>query len=759
MEAGTRDSSQPPTTAEEEVLKRNTDCVYFLASPLTCKKGSECEYRHSEYARVNPRDCWFWLNGNCLNPKCSFRHPPLDGLVGSPVAGSYLPPSQTGVSTQIPTAHTPAPNSGKPAIPCVYFQKGNCLKGDRCPFLHGPQPIVHPMPQLPMPKVATSVTETQTLKKAFGGLEKCTQQQKFPKVNIKPFEIPPAAKPASKAESVPPKTVVAVNKSIHAPIVLDDEIPRYRPTNVPAVISGNSISRSQRNHQSQLLDNRSYQNGKDADEYLGESSPGFDVLVEDELRDSDYYHNEDEFGRTRGHEGGHLNVKEFDYSSADYSSLAQVDRGLLNDSHSYDSHRRLQDQYAWEPRMASSQRILQGPSVPERRGFHRPESPDQINESDLRHRLLKQRRVNGLRSAISPDRHGDFYRRDRRDHHVEEQRYRGRSQRDSRQLPHESSLSSRLQGRIMLPGRSSPDNHNSEREMDKGRNWGRLSPARLPISSHQGRPQDPIKRRAQEDFNIEGRNSRGPRIRGEEHDNNTSKFARPKSLAELKGSRVSESSEQQQVKGQQLFHLGKQTSTNRGKLVGNEESESSLLFEGPKPLSLILKRKRNAEMAVSGSGMGTNDGEESNQRERVENLIGSSKTTKITEMQTVLPFESEKEANQHAFNNEEEPRSRMTDMLGTEEEDEEGQISTEWDNLAYEGQYSHIEHGSELEIEEGMMIDDAMEGQEIETFDQRDGESDNEHVDGEDENADLEEEDLDDEDGDDFAKRIGVMFS
>uniref|UniRef100_A0A5B7CDF7 Putative zinc finger CCCH domain-containing protein 17 isoform X1 n=1 Tax=Davidia involucrata TaxID=16924 RepID=A0A5B7CDF7_DAVIN len=63
------------TSAEEEALKRNTDCVYFLASPLTCKKGSDCEYRHSDIARVNPRDCWFWLNGNCLNPKCGFRHP------------------------------------------------------------------------------------------------------------------------------------------------------------------------------------------------------------------------------------------------------------------------------------------------------------------------------------------------------------------------------------------------------------------------------------------------------------------------------------------------------------------------------------------------------------------------------------------------------------------------------------------------------------------------------------------------------------
>lgn len=79
MVAATKDSTAPsqPSAAppEEDALKRNTDCVYFLASPLTCKKGSECEYRHSEHARMNPRDCWFWLNGNCLNPKCSFRHP------------------------------------------------------------------------------------------------------------------------------------------------------------------------------------------------------------------------------------------------------------------------------------------------------------------------------------------------------------------------------------------------------------------------------------------------------------------------------------------------------------------------------------------------------------------------------------------------------------------------------------------------------------------------------------------------------------
>lgn len=32
---------------EEEALKKNTDCVYFLASPLTCKKVKYYNYRPS----------------------------------------------------------------------------------------------------------------------------------------------------------------------------------------------------------------------------------------------------------------------------------------------------------------------------------------------------------------------------------------------------------------------------------------------------------------------------------------------------------------------------------------------------------------------------------------------------------------------------------------------------------------------------------------------------------------------------------------
>ncbi|KAF8034546.1 hypothetical protein BT93_C0763 [Corymbia citriodora subsp. variegata] len=102
----------------DEAQKRNTDCVFFLASPLTCKKGLDCEYRHNEIARLNPRDCWYWLAGNCLNPTCGFRHPPLD--------------THAEVSSELQMA--PA---NKISTPCYFYYNGFCNKGDNCPYSHG----------------------------------------------------------------------------------------------------------------------------------------------------------------------------------------------------------------------------------------------------------------------------------------------------------------------------------------------------------------------------------------------------------------------------------------------------------------------------------------------------------------------------------------------------------------------------------------------------------------------------------------------
>ncbi|TQD87581.1 hypothetical protein C1H46_026880 [Malus baccata] len=84
-----------------------------------------------------------------------------------------------------------------------------------------------------------------------------------------------------------------------------------------------------------------------------------------------------------------------------------------------------QGQYAWDQHRASSERQLVGPARLERRGYSKSESPENIDELDLRHRLSKHRRVNGLRSIVSHDYAVDG--------HVEERN--NRPLRDSQQLP------------------------------------------------------------------------------------------------------------------------------------------------------------------------------------------------------------------------------------------------------------------------------------------------------------------------------------
>ncbi|KAM7487868.1 hypothetical protein LguiB_025352 [Lonicera macranthoides] len=706
----------PATEAEEEALKKNTDCVYFLASPLTCKKGSECEYRHSDIARVNPRDCWFWLNSHCLNPKCAFRHPPLDGLMGIQVPASVGPSLASPQSAAAPVVH--GHNSGKQGVPCVFFQKGFCLKGDRCPFLHAP----FSANKAGSTVVAAPVNEPPTLTKAFGGLEKPEQVQKVPQINVpKPVNPPPQGKPAIRFDTGFSRNGVSIDKHV-PPSGLNDEPLRYRPTNIPPATQGDSINRSNRVLQAHVSEGNSTPNAKDVDEFSREPSPGFDVLVDDDLRDSDYYSNEDQFGRARGHDGRNLNpLNDYDIGrSADYNSMVDVDRELYHD---YDSFELLQGQYGWEDHRLSSERMLGGSSHLERRRYPRTDSPDRVEESDLRNLLAKQRRGgNGLRSVISRD----------RDNRGEDRNYRA-PRRDTHHLPpQESSVSSRLRGRIKMPGRStSPVNDHyshSEREIEKGRNRGRFSPERPPITSHQGRLRDRIKVRAPDDFNNEGRNLLGSRMRRDAiiNENNSTEFHGPRRLLELKVDKNNaESSDRQQVSDRQS--LGKRK-------FPNQQSDGNLSFEGPKPLSEILKRKRGSEAAVP---------------ERKENLLRSTVTSETRGVISSLS----KSASVEPGSADQGPTPEKVKPI--------------------EGQSSLQHNASDLGDEEGLITDEPIEEdhEAVAYDDQRGGEYEDDQVDEEDYNvdggenaADLEEEYLDDDDedaddADDFAKKMGVMYS
>ncbi|KAL2906920.1 Zinc finger CCCH domain-containing protein 17 [Bienertia sinuspersici] len=724
-------------TAEDESLKRNTDCVYFLASPLTCKKGSECEYRHSEYARMNPRDCYYWLNGNCLNPKCGFRHPPLDGLV-APQAGNFDGSSAPVVP--VPFVPSAPQNLPKQGVPCIFFQKGFCLKGDKCPFMHGPNSSSTKSQQVP---ASTAVPESP-FKKTFGSLEKCSQLKTNVQTNKQKLEAPPQANVIPKAQSARPTNGVLAGKGYPHASGVTGEAPRYEEMR-PYGDNGNSRSRSGRAHHGVLSDDQIFHNGRDADDSLRESSPGFDVLVDDKLSEDEYYHNEDQYVRMRGNDG--RNLKEFDMGHQDsYNSVADVDRDNYHNRRGYDSFDRLPDKYARDHRRASSERSLGEPAPFDRRVPYKSKSPDLNQNSDLRHRLLKHRRVNGLKSVVNSD-----Y---TLDDHADDRSYRS-SRRDSRRSPiHESSRGNRLQGRIKLP-RTSPMGGNdkySERESERGRSWGRLSPSRQLAPGQQSRLRDRLSGRIRDESHEE-RKIKDPVLRRDSAPSNGANFAGPKSLSELRGTKQTDSKQQQQQQQQQQ-QLKSQQSVSAGKLrdtvlVSSRGTEGDVAFEGPKPLSEILKRKRTTSSGVADSY----NKDEMKQHENDVNLTSmASNFASDTGKQAVLSSAAEQTKAS------EEENKPLVD-------EEEGEILNKKIKLNGEDESSLSKDNKDPEAEEeALVVADVEEPVFDDEYDQGDGEYDYEQDDGEEfhlnegENGDHEEEFMDEDDGDDFAKKLGVSF-
>lgn len=631
--------------------------------------------------------------------------------------GYSQPPSQIAAAS-VTSAHY---NSSKQAVPCIFFTKGQCLKGDRCPFLHGPSTVTNNVSQGP---AATNVSEPSTLKKAFGGLEKCSQGQKIPQANIIPksADLLSQAKAQAKVETAPLENGCAIGRQVPSLSGLDDHPPRYMVTSVPPT-NVNSVSRSNSVQQVHASD-RVILRSRDTDEFSREPSPGFDVLVDDKLRDSNYFHNENHFGRTRSRDGKGLNPMN-DYAvghSADYDTTINVDQDMYGDPRGHNLHECLQGQYAREHPRVSSERMLEASSHLERRRRPRADIPDQIDESDLRYHLSKQRRVNGIRSVISQD-HAQ-------DNHSGDRNYHQPSQGDAQHfLPKESVVSNRFRGRIKLPRRSSsPVNGcdlDAERELERSRKWDQLSPRRLHISSHQGRLGDRIKGRVEEFNDIGGRGFRGQGMRNSINDNELD-FAGPKSLAELKGGKNAEG--KQILNEQQSPSLGKQIYP---KLESRQQFESDLSFEGPKPLNEILRRKKAAEIAVP----------------RSEIISDDKGNAKMKEEEDCLKTAADLQATEGRYG------------LTPGEETIEG-----------DGQPPLLQRNvSEIGTEEGMIDDDAMVDHEPETLDERDGESDYEQAGNGEDSDNLEEADRnaeaeeymddDEDDGDDFAKKIGVMFS
>ena len=85
-----------------------------------------------QYARMNPKDYRSWLNGICLNSKCSFRSLPLDGLLETqattPASQFVAPPTPHVPASHVPAPHVPYSSSGKTISSLHFLPEGTVLK-------------------------------------------------------------------------------------------------------------------------------------------------------------------------------------------------------------------------------------------------------------------------------------------------------------------------------------------------------------------------------------------------------------------------------------------------------------------------------------------------------------------------------------------------------------------------------------------------------------------------------------------------------
>lgn len=668
-----------PLTPEEEALRRSTDCVYFLASPLTCKKGNECDFRHSEGARMNPRDCWYWLNGSCLNPKCAFRHPPIDGLFGAPTSG--LPPV---------SAHYGAYNLGKQMVPCYYFQKGNCLKGDRCPFYHGPQTASND-PAEQAAKVSSfplEPSQAQNNEEAVAPNNSTQQEARMTEnrtsihvsksgVGATPADVASnALKPGTNFEQAPSNTLAAKKSST------TEDHPMHYQNQVPVEID--PVKDWNQNFEVSPTDYLP-QDSREADDILGESSPGFDVLVDNDVDVAE------DFARDM------YPVEDYEYVTSDFDARAHHESEQFNDGMGVNGRIGQYDGYERKRRRSSSERNLDRHYHPDGRFLHRELDRGEIDGSDLRHQL-RRRRINGPSTTISPERaNGDRHGRDEPyrerahgGHHTYRDRYQG---------PRGSNLSSRLQARIKLPRRS-PDRVDTrfEDERDRRRFRDRFSPMRR-MDFHGGRHQEA------------GHNQeRGHR-----------------KLSELVSTvrHADGLSARRDVVGSTHFAARRNLGEPR-KANGLVESEASLDFEGPKPLSVILQRKREA-------AQGNN----------------YEKFAEVAVTQTGSLDETEKKSCDNV--------TRFADCKSGSGDEE----YKEQDHILVDAHRQSSDHGDKFEAGYAAEVD-AEGKQEADDYDQREGESDDyETFEGhdyksEDENVYQDDEDFDD--NDDFARKVGVLL-
>ncbi|KAG0484633.1 hypothetical protein HPP92_008712 [Vanilla planifolia] len=304
-----------------------------------------------------------------------------------------------------------------------------------------------------------------------------------------------------------------------------------------------------------------FQIGKEVEEVLIELSPRFDVLVDNAIMDADYLHESDDFNNGFIPDERNMHFEEnYDPLHSGYESSSRLEMDGHNEPVDYQYYRKLQSSVNEDRHWTSSasERILDELEFSKKRSSLRLRSLVEMDASDLRHRLTKQRRLNGS-SCIKSDGHSYWNR-----YHTHN------SYGDTRRFP-ERKFSNWLRGRIKL---------------FKPFAWeSRVKCFSMISSGFQGRLRGMFGRRAAENFHY---NARKMGIKEKAGDAvNPLNFAGPRSLVELRGARADATKNIDSISSLEPESM---KSLKEAELPGYDVSVS---FEGPKTLS-VLKQKRGA---------------------------------------------------------------------------------------------------------------------------------------------------------------------
>ncbi|KAF8406957.1 hypothetical protein HHK36_006078 [Tetracentron sinense] len=529
---------------EDETQKRNTDCVYFLASPLTCKKGIECEYRHSETARLNPRDCWYWLDGNCLNPTCAFRHPPLEGRTETSSESATLP-------------HQSSVPVNKTNVPCYFYFNGFCNKGDRCSFLHGPNDVssawkpsktvstatdVHPLDNKTSAGNDTGPVSIKAPSNPSETALKVVAQQLLPKEDLHHSIANVMERSTSPQISLPDFQEVAVKSD--SPLPAEDFVER-RSLLCPDQSSEEEV------------------NDHMEPEERWESSPGFDVLVDDGSENLGYEDDEYSLAHDREARGIHNHLLGYDFEDqVGYDPREYPDVGILYEHGVYESYSCSENGDIHNSVQIAPEHLrdrILDPMFRKRKLLPRELDIDDLNDVDLRDHLRKRRRIDGRQASRNPRRQGPSHLNDR-----------------SRELPGRHGMGRMLHGRLASEvGKNMIRSHNENETRSNDadpRGWSRHS---HPRHSRLRQHDKERKRQARQQILPSEISSDSASREMRRPTQEFTMFTGPKTLSQIK-----EEKRKAREHGDDFRNSGRPSRTT------SEE------FQPPKPLSEILKEKR-----------------------------------------------------------------------------------------------------------------------------------------------------------------------